>query len=799
MTKKFISILLLTTWYINAGAQQLFDSSLKILNTKYPQEKIYLHFDKSYYNTGETIWFKAYLTSNNTPSLISKTLYAELINSDGAILQRKTMPILQSSAASHFDLADSNYNSKLYIRAYTSWMLNFDSSLLYLKPITVINAKPVVKKTPPPVTFTLTLFAEGGDLIENINCRIAFKTNNQEGVPFDVAGTIVDTKDKKVSSFTSTHDGMGVFLLTPLADEKYKAIWKDKNGVQHDTPLPDVKKEGMALRVTNRNNQLTYTLNRPDSVSEIFKSYTVIAQMQQQIVYAAKINMQRKTQISAAITTDSMPDGIIQITVFNAAQIPVAERIAFVNNNTYYFNTDLHAVEKNITRHGKNVLQVDVGGDFLSNLSIAVTDAGLDAAGNNKENIYSELLLSSDLKGYVYNPAYYFSSDADSVQQHLDLVMMTNGWRRFKWEDVLANKWPVIKHQPDNYLTIKGSVFGLSKIQLKNKELTGILKTPAKSGNSFFSIPVNDDGKFNYSGVYFFDTARLMYQFNNDKDKLLTSTASFSFDNGLEKSPAIGGNLLSTIYFTAKPDSSILQKGIKQSALFRSQLEMQKTKTLTAVTVIGKQKPLKEKLDEQYTTGLFSGGNAKIFTTEDDPFAQSAISILDYLRGKVAGLQISTAGDGSITRRGSNTDVFLNETNTDISMLQSTPMSDVAMIKVFDPPFFGASGGGAGGAVAVYTKKGGSSNANIKGLNAITLYGYSYIKQFYMPDYEKEPDADAADYRTTLYWNPFLLLDTKKRRITIPFFNTDNCKKIKVIIEGMNENGQLTREEKIFE
>ena len=128
MTKKFISILLLTTWYINAGAQQLFDSSLKILNTKYPQEKIYLHFDKSYYNTGETIWFKAYLTSNNTPSLISKTLYAELINSDGAILQRKTMPILQSSAASHFDLADSNYNSKLYIRAYTSWMLNFDSS-----------------------------------------------------------------------------------------------------------------------------------------------------------------------------------------------------------------------------------------------------------------------------------------------------------------------------------------------------------------------------------------------------------------------------------------------------------------------------------------------------------------------------------------------------------------------------------------------------------------------------------------------------------------------------------------------
>ena len=132
-------------------------------------------------------------------------------------------------------------------------------------------------------------------------------------------------------------------------------------------------------------------------------------------------------------------------------------------------------------------------------------------------------------------------------------------------------------------------------------------------------------------------------------------------------------------------------------------------------------------------------------------------------------------------------------------MLQSTPMSDVAMIKVFDPPFFGASGGGAGGAVAVYTKKGASTNANVKGLNEVTLYGYSPIKEFYMPDYEKTNDTDAKDYRSTLYWNPFLLFDSKKRRITIPFFNNDNCKKIRVIIEGMNEYGQLSREEKIFE
>jgi hypothetical protein len=165
----------------------------------------------------------------------------------------------------------------------------------------------------------------------------------------------------------------------------------------------------------------------------------------------------------------------------------------------------------------------------------------------------------------------------------------------------------------------------------------------------------------------------------------------------------------------------------------------------------------------------------------------------------VAGLQINTTGQPSITRRGSNTSLFLNEMTADIDQLQSTPMSDVAMIKVFDPPFFGASGGGAGGAVAVYTKRGEANNANIKGLNSVVLNGYSALKQFYMPDYEKTNGDDVKDYRTTLYWNPFLLMDAKKRRITIPVFNNDNCKKMRVIIEGINENGQLTREEKNFE
>ncbi len=780
----------------NTAAQQYYDSILTISATKYPQEKIHLHLDKTYYSPGETIWFKAYITEKNMPAAISKTLYADLLNADGQVLQRKIMPILQSSAASFFELDTAAYQPQLYIRAYTSWMLNFDSSLLHIKPITLINTKAIVKKTAAPV-FTLSIFPEGGDLIENINCRAAFKTNNQKGEPFNVNGNIVSNNGKVVCSFASVHDGMGSFTFTPLAGETYKAVWKNPGGQMQETNLPQTKIQGIALRVNKTEGYLVHTLVRPEVVDEAFTSLMIIAQMHQQTMYAAKVNMQNKTQLSVKIPADSMPDGVLQITVFNAAKIPVAERLVFINNNTYYFLTDLHAVEKNITPKGKNVLQIDVGENLMSNLSVAVTDAGLDDAGSNRENIFSDLLLSSDLKGNIYNPAYYFSSDADSVAQHLDLVMMTNGWRRFKWQDAVAARWPQIKYEPDNYISLKGGVYGLTKTQLADKTLTAILKT-ANAGNSFFPIALSPEGKFNVSGMYFFDTAKLYYQFNNDKDKKLTSAASYNFSNGFEKAPSAAAQFLASLYCNAVPDAAVLQKNSKQLNLFLSATAMQKTKTLQAVVVKGRQKSVAEKLDEQYASGLFSGGFARTFAIEDDPFAQSAQSILDYLRGKVAGLQISTQGEGSITRRGSNTDVFMNETHTDINMLQSTPMSDVAMIKVFDPPFFGASGGGAGGAVAVYTKKGGNT-ASVQGLNEIKLTGYSALKEFYMPNYQTNNSNDGGDYRTTLYWNPFILMDAKNRRVTIPVFNSDNCKKIKVVIEGINENGQLTREEKIFE
>ncbi|UAY52304.1 hypothetical protein [Ferruginibacter albus] len=797
---KFLSFIVIVLLFIQPVKAQHIDSLLNQLTAQYQQEKIYVQYDKGYYFSGDTIWFKAYITTVNLAPALSKTIYAELLDDKGKLLQRKVMPVIQSGAASAFELPDSLKSSTLYVRAYTQWMLNFDSSLLYIKPISIINTSQAPKK-PIASLYTLSFFPEGGDLVAGIASKVAFKAVDQKGMPVAVSGNIVDEKNSKVTAFSSVHDGMGYFTLDPLAGKLYKAQWKDKKGTLHETALPTIKEQGATLALTYENNRVNYSISRTDGVDESFKKFSVIAHIQHQLVYSAKINMAAKNVVNAYIPADSTIDGIMQVTLFNADDVPVAERIVFVSQGNYFFNTDLHAIEKNIIKRGHNVLQIDVGGTLNTNLSIAVTDGDLNPVSGNEDNIYSSLLLSQDVKGYVYNPAYYFSSDDDSVKQHLDLVMMTNGWRRFKWEELLVGKWPQLKYSIDSQISIQGKAFGLTSIALKGKELTGILKTKNTSTNMFI-MPLDKAGQFKQSNMYFFDTAKLFYQFNNDKDKIFTSTASFSFSNGFAKPPFSSLQQLNDLFINPI-DSSLWKKNKLIADLIHKEFleNEKKIKLLTTVTVTAKIKSKEEKMNEEYTSGFFSSDDAHTFILEDDISSSSYSSIINYLQGKVAGLQIYTDGSGnaSASWRGGTPGFYLDEMSSDMSAMQSIPVADIAMIKVFPPPFYGGSGDGSGGAIAIYTKKGSSRNPDIKGLDFVSIVGYSPIKEFYSPNYETTTDFSAPDYRTTLYWNPYLIMNAKRRRITIPFYNNDQCKKIRVIIEGVNENGQLTHEEKIFQ
>ncbi len=790
---KISSLIFGLLFSISLNAQQ-FDSLLNKLDKEYPQEKIYMHFDRSVYNAGQTIWFKAYLFSGINLSLISKTIYAEMSDEKGHIIQRVMLPVLKSSAAASFDIPDNIQGDVIFIRAYTKWMLNFDTSFLYEKTLPLIGKRIAPSKATVSSAY-LQFFPESGDLVENVTSRVAFKATDEHGIPVNVKGDITDEKGTKICSFSSVHDGMGMFNLKP-GDGRYKAVWKDAHGQTKETLLPISKKEGVVLKIDNTDAGLNFVLTRSNGISSNLDQVTIVAQFEHQLIYWAKGKMAPGQDLKGTIPIDSLTAGIAQVTVFNKNLQPLAERIAFINQQNYYFITDLNPSVISTKKREKNVLQIDVPDTISCNLSVAVTDADLNSSGEKQDNIFAHILLTSDIKGYVHNPGYYFSSEADSVVKHLDLVMMTNGWRRFKWEDVLADRWPQIKYEPENYLDIKGKVYGIDKGLLRNSELTGMLQQKNK-GVELLVSEVQPDGSFIFPDLMFYDTAQLFYQFNNDRTKDLTSRGSFEIKGSLLNLPmTVQPQEIWTYGFTKK--DTVIAKNRQTADRFFSQLDMQKTKVLQTVVIKTKQKSKKQMMDEEYTSGLFSGGDDYTFITEDDPFANASQTVLNYLQGKVPGLQVTISGStATLSWRGGTPSLFLNEMPAEVDQIQSTPMTDVAMIKVFRPPFIGAFGGGSGGAIAVYYKKG-ASHSDFKGLNHLPITGYTPVKQFYTPNYPDDVQNPEPDLRTTLFWSPYVLTDKTHRRLFLTFYNNDVTKSFRVILEGCNDDGKLTRIEKVF-
>ena len=228
--------------------------------------------------------------------------------------------------------------------------------------------------------------------------------------------------------------------------------------------------------------------------------------------------------------------------------------------------------------------------------------------------------------------------------------------------------------------------------------------------------------------------------------------------------------------------------------------DLANSKMLEGVTVRAKAKTEKDKMDEKYAGGLFAGDAARSFDLVNDPLAAGYMDIFQYLQGKVAGLQISNSGGTpSLSWRGGAPAVYLNEMQADVSMLASTPVSDIAYVKVFRPGESMAMGGG-NGVIAVYTRKGGDAKTDptAKGLSYVQLMGYSPVKEFYAPDYASFNERHLKeDVRTTLYWNPAIYLDKSRKRYRIKFYNNDITKRFRIVLEGLNTQGKLIHVEKV--
>ena len=779
--------------FFSVKAQNI-DAAIAAYAEAYSPERAYIHYDKSAYSAGETIWFRAYLMNEIMPANESKTLYIDWFDDKGKLMLHAVSPLLDAMTNGQFEIPAEYIGKLIYVRVYTKWMLNFDSAFIYNKAIPILT-KEITAGQKIAVTPAIQFFPEGGDMIAGLTNKIAFKANDQWGRPVTVKGIITGNKNKIEDSIRTVHDGMGYFFLTPQPGVSYSAKWKDEKGVERTTALPKMKNSGALLQVAvEETNRLFSVSCTPDIVSSNDTIHLVGTLYQHEVFRVAKATS--TPAIKGTIPTTNLPSGILTITLFDKNWKPLAERITYLNNNEYNFQPEMEVQRWGLNKRAKNELKITVPDSLIANLSISVTDAGIGVDSSN--NIVSHLMLSSELKGEIYNPAYYFSNTNGNVAAHLDLVMLTHGWRRFKWDQVLSGKIAKPAYARDTgYITLSGKVQGVLPSQIGRDATILLMVKQADTDGKMLLVPVETNGTFNDPATIIFDTAQVYYTFQKPTE---LNGSSVQFMTGRLPAPSLNPSAFVKPYGLS-PDTTGSYRQLVLAEEANSMSEMLKIKTLENVTVKSKGKTTIQMMDERYASGMFSGGDGYQFDLANDPFAVSSMNIFFYLQGKVPGLQVNTASQPpTLTWRGGTPQLYLDQTPIDPGFVATMSITDVAYIKIFRPPFLGGSNGGNGG-IAIYTKRGNDSKPLPgKGLPNNKIYGYTTIKEFYSPNYASFAQRnEQRDIRTTLYWNPSIVTTPQKNKIVISFYNNDVSQSFRVVIEGMTRDGKLAHLEQIME
>lgn len=453
---------------------------LKILNqielftSRNKLQKVYVKTDKDKYIIGETIWLKSYLLNATSlkPEIASNEIYVDLVGKNNTIIQNIILKNIDGFANGDIFLNDSIPQGNYQLVAYTNWMKNFDEAFFFSKTIEIVN--PIFNKyitndilaniknynkqiQSDEKNKIIQFFPESGNLVAGIQCHVAFKTINNLGNGVETNGDIYDDKNIKVCHFESKHLGMGDFYFTPETGKRYYAKVKFADGSTKNFDLPDVHAKGYVMLVNSLVGdqiRLNIQSNLGNQIDEKNNDFIIVGQSRGEVKFISK-GVNKGKPINAVIPKKNFPAGIAQITLFNGTGEPICERLVFIQQKEKESKT-LIIVEK--TNDGSDILfkislkQSD-GNPSKGNVALSIHEA-LDGAKNvaSKENILSNLLLTSDLKGKVENASQYFDETNSESPIMLDYVMMVNGWRRFVWKEILAGQFQALLFTPSEGL-----------------------------------------------------------------------------------------------------------------------------------------------------------------------------------------------------------------------------------------------------------------------------------------------------------------------------------------------------------
>jgi hypothetical protein len=461
------------------------------------QEKVYVHTDNTCYFVGDTLWYKAYVVraDNLQPTDMSRILYVELLSPDGLLVERQNIIVAKEGyTCGQFVLRDSLYSGYYELRAYTRWNLNFNQRPhrydkrdewafynrqmaedyfrlwdglysraipIYSKPETEgdydlrrMYQRPKTRLAKPKKeALTVTFFPEGGTLVKGLPSRVAFEAVDQHGEAQQLQGSVWDG-DRQVADFQSVYMGRGSFTVTPGSRRlEARCSWRGKD---YTFDLPKAEDSGAVLtlddgRVTVR------TANLPQD-----RQYAVSVLCRGALKHFAEVSLTGGETVMT-LPMEKLPAGVNDLTLFDSEGRILADRLFF------------RPVDSVAARVGQIATTTPIAATTTydpyapitislqtpepnTTFSVAVRDSRTDEPSYDDGNLLTSMLLSSELRGFIARPAYYFQSNDDEHRHHLDLLMMVQGWRKYKWKE-LADTSFVPRYKPETTMTVTGSVY----------------------------------------------------------------------------------------------------------------------------------------------------------------------------------------------------------------------------------------------------------------------------------------------------------------------------------------------------
>ncbi|HYG19130.1 MAG TPA: hypothetical protein VD816_09375 [Ohtaekwangia sp.] len=775
--RNIVLMCFLATMGIHGHAQHQLDTLKKRFDTfrnKNYQEKIYLHISQPELLTGETLHFKAYVTDGASHQLsdLSKVAYVEILDQKNTPVLQAKINITQGIGSGSLYLSPIINSGNYFIRAYTNWMKNFGAEFYFHKAITIINpftklevANAVTKKA----RYDAQFLPEGGSLLADVPNNIGFRVTDESGKGAAFDGYVIDLNGDTVAHFKPLKFGIGRFAFTAQKAITYKAVIKNAAGEVFTVPFPSAAAHGYGLQVYDSANDLKIIVHgRP--MYPVPAPVYLLVHTRNSVSHLHWENLgQNSTRV--VIPKDQLQDGISHITLFNAALQPVCERLFFKQprqlsiavqaNQSQYDNR--RPVRLSLTTSGKEKT-------IPANLSVAVYKKD-SLTGIPAGTLPDYLWLTSDLKGTIESPEFYLSNTEEAAQA-IDNLMLTHGWRRFRWPEALQQKQPALKHVPE----FRGHIIHGVVRNDEGQPVPGsivYLSAPSKVPYVFASRS-NPSGEVLFEVKRFWGPQKIVVQTHLNRDSLSRVEIMSPFSN------AYASLALPAFAPTSRIRHTLLSRSLAmqvEDVYHREQQEKFAAPVSDSLAFYGL-------ADERYYL---------------DAFTRFPV-MEEVMREYVPGVLVRIRKDGFhfMVADHTNKAVFRE---TPFILLDGVPIFDADEIMALDPrrvrklevvthPYYlGVLS--LPGIVSYTTYAGDLSGFQLRPACVVMDYeGLQLQREFYSPQYDsqKKRESRLPDQRVLLYWDAHVTTGPDGQS-ELNFYTGDLDGEYQVVVEGMTGDG----------